>query len=293
MCTSFAVYNKNPIYGMNMDHPDKERNFKITSFKCNSKCKDKLNCQKCILENNIITRFHCQNRENNRFIDSVCMNSLGIFSNYQFLVPGNKIDIKKSKNSISAGNLFSQTQMYMKDVKDIINRIQNKNVFFNQFGQFSLHNLYADKYGNAVVLEASVKGNEITAIKDNYIVMTNFPVYKFAGKHYSEVVGDGDDRYKIANREIIKHRGNFDIKQAFDVLEKTKHTSKNYPTNCSMVFDPVNLNIYIVLFGNFSKIWKVSINEKIIQTHEGFDNHHEFKIGSKGILASELGKYYT
>ena len=293
MCTSFAVYFNKPIYAMNIDHPDRERKFKITDIKCNNGCIDSGKCDKCYLQNNTIKRFHCQNRENDRFLDSACMNSLGLFSNYQFLVPNKEIQIPKPKsNKISVGSLFSQSQMYMGTVSDLINRIGDEKIYYNDsFGSFKLHNLFADKEGYAIVLEASENRNEISYVHDNFIVMTNFPVYEFEGKHYSEVYGDGSDRYKIACNKILKNKDDFDLQKAFDVLKMARHSSEYFPTVCSMVFDPTNLYVYLALFGVFDKIWRVSIKENIIETYSGFEGAYKFRIGAKGILASELEKY--
>jgi hypothetical protein len=280
MCTSFATYFSNPIYAMNIDHSDRERKFKITTLKRNWK-------------NDTIIRFHCQNRENGKFLDSACMNSLGMFSNYQFLVPNKDEQIPKSKsNRISDGNLFSQSQMYVETVDELLRRMGDRTVYYsNSFDPFKLHNMYADKEGGAIVLEASENGNAISSLEDKFIVMTNFPVYEFKGKHYSEVYGEGSDRYKIIHNEIIKNKDNFGIEQAFDVLKKTCDSSEYFPTVCSMVFDPIGLYVYLVLFGNFKKMWRISIKENIIETYTGFKEPHRFKIGTKGILASELEKY--
>lgn len=293
MCTSFATYFHEPIYAQNIDNPDRERKFKITKLECKKSCIDSGKCDECNLKNNTIIMFHCQNRENNRYIDSVCMNSLGMFSNYQFLVPNNNIEIPKPKsNKIAAGNLFSQSQMYFGTVSGLINRIDNKTVYYNDsFGVFRLHNMFADKKGQAIILEASENSNAISSIHDKFIVMTNFPVYEFEGKHYSDVQGDGSDRYKIAHEEIIKNKNDFGVDQAFDVLKKVRHTSEYYPTVCSLVFDPNRLYVYIALFGIFEKTWRVSIFENTVESYTGFDKTYKFKIGTKGILASELEKY--
>lgn len=290
MCTSFAVYSNEPVYGMNIDHPDRERKFKITRIKCGRGCIDSGNCHKCRLNSNPIIRFHCQNRENGKFLDSACMNSLGMFSNYQFLVPNNDLPIQKPKfNKISDGNLFSQSQMYTGTVSELLERMGGKTVYYsNLYGSFKLHNMFADKEGHAIVLEEGENGNAITNLQDGFMVMTNFPVHEFKGKHYSEVYGDGSDRYKLASDEIIKHKNNFSIHQALDVLKKVRHTSEYFQTVCSMVFDPVRLHIYLALSGEFQRIWRISIMEDIIESYSGFRGTHKFKVGAKGILASEL-----
>jgi len=289
MCTSFAAYFDKPIYGMNMDDQERERRFKVTILKCNKKCGDKGNCSKCILKNSNVIRFHCQIKDGNGFLENACMNNFGVFSNYQTLIPNNETKLDKPKLSIPIGKLFYQSQMYSKNVKDILGHIGNKTLY-NDF-RTGLHNMFADKNGNAIILERSENGNEISNIKDNFIVMTNFPVYEFAGKPYSKVMGFGEDRYKIAYKEINSQKKNFDIMQGFNVLEKAKNTSSQNPTVCSMIFEPNELNIYIVLFGKFDKIWKISILNNSIETYKGFNEQYKFKLGSKGMLSSQLEQY--
>ena len=67
-----------------------------------------------------------------------------------------------------------------------------------------------------------------------------------------------------------------------------RHTSEYFQTVCSMVFDPVRLQVYLVLSGEFQRIWRISIMEDIIESYSGFRGTHKFKVGAKGILASEL-----
>jgi penicillin V acylase-like amidase (Ntn superfamily) len=48
----------------------------------------------------------------------------------------------------------------------------------------SLHNLVADRFGDAIVVETGETGNQITEIQDRYMVMTNFPIYQLKGNLY-------------------------------------------------------------------------------------------------------------
>jgi hypothetical protein len=253
-----------------MDWYERERKFRIT------KTKGKRSIFNCDIK-----------LDDGRFIENACMNSLGIFSNIQILHPNNEIKkIPKKRNSM--GGIFFQSQNYATDVNDLVRIIGDKPVYTNV--KPGLHNMYADINGNAIVLEASENGNEISYIKDNYIVMTNFPVYEFREKHYSKVSGIGSDRYIIAHKEIIKHKNNFGIKQGFNVLKKAKNTSKHSPTVCSLIFDPIESNVYFVLFSIFEKIWKVSILDNTIETYKGFDKQYKSQLGSRGITSSELEK---
>jgi hypothetical protein len=253
-----------------MDWYERERKFKITKTK------------------NKRSIFHCTIKlDDGRFIENACMNDLGLFSNFQILHPNSEIKkIPKKRNNI--GKIFFESQNHAADVNDLKRIIGDKPVYTNV--KPGLHNMYADKNGNAIVLEASENGNEISYVKDNRLVMTNFPVYEFREKHYSKVFGIGSDRYIIAHKEINKHKNNFGIKQGFDVLKKARNTSTHSPTVCSLIFAPIELNVYFVLFSIFDKIWKVSILNNTIETYEGFNKQYKSKLGSKGITSSELEK---
>jgi len=45
-----------------------------------------------------------------------------------------------------------------------------------------------------------------------------------------------------------------------------------YPTRCSMVFDPNNLEIYVYLEKNFNKIFKLSLENQTIETYSGIES---------------------
>lgn len=74
-------------------------------------------------------------------------------------------------------------------------------------------------------------------------------------------------------------------------MKKTRHTSEYFPTVCSMVFDPIGLYVYLALFGDLGKIWRIPVRENIIETYSGFEETYRIKIGTKDVLASELEKY--
>ena len=48
----------------------------------------------------------------------------------------------------------------------------------------TLHDLFADLYGNAMVVEAGDEENVVTRIEDDLLVMTNFPNGDFVGRGY-------------------------------------------------------------------------------------------------------------
>jgi hypothetical protein len=55
-----------------------------------------------------------------------------------------------------------------------------------------------------------------------------------------------------------------------------------------MVFDPVALEVYVALEGDFSKIYRVSVEDATIETHEGFEEHESWKLGRFGVSTAVL-----
>ena len=94
----------------------------------------------------------------------------------------------------------------------------------------SLHNLVADRFGDAMVVETGEIGNQITEIQDRYMVMTNFPIYQLKGKSYEDAEGIGSERYKIAHRYIRRNLKAFDTEKGMEVLKQAQSMSEIYPT---------------------------------------------------------------
>ena len=118
---------------------------------------------------------------------------------------------------VDLGEIFEYSSAGTSTVKEVAGFFNNRKVTeIEGFTQHGIHSLYADKNGDAMIVEASDKGSEITKIKDRFIVMTNFPVYKFSDKNYKEVKGDGADRYKTAYEYILENKDVFNRDHAFE-----------------------------------------------------------------------------
>jgi hypothetical protein len=129
----------------------------------------------------------------------------------------------------------------------------------------------------------------ITRIEDDFIVMTNFPNADFADASHAEVEGVGADRYKLAYEHILDNLETFDVETGLEVLERAVSTA-DYATLSSMVFDPERSEVYIALDRDFTRIWKVSIGDEIIETYAGFDRFESMRLDASGVLASDLQK---
>jgi hypothetical protein len=175
------------------------------------------------------------------------------------------------------------------DVEQVENSINGKQ--WIQFKGPSIHNLFADIKGNAIVTETDNKENFITHIENKFIVMSNFFNHGLAGKSYKEAVGAGADRYITAHDHIAQNMDSFSVDKGFELLEKVSLKDKDCSTLCSMIFQPQTNHIYIAVYQDFETIWKVSLSNKTIETHSGFDKYFQTRLGEDGILASDLESF--
>ena len=270
-CTSFAAYSEKTLYGMNFDYsPDVAQKFTISSG----------------FQGKV---FQMASRAPFGFADIAGMNIKGLFASCQMLFPEGKPPAARSNNQISTA-VFHQMALSkfekVPEVKDFL----NKRKVVHTIG-VSLHNLVADRFGDAMVVEFGVSKNRITRIQDRYIVMTNFPNYQLKGKSYEEAEGYGAERFKIAHQYIRGNFKDFDIEKGIEVLNMARNSSESFPTRCSLVFDPNKKEIYISLENNFHKIWKVSLENQTIETHRGFATFKRQPIPVEGLLATELAQW--
>jgi hypothetical protein len=146
----------------------------------------------------------------------------------------------------------------------------------------TLHDLFADPGGEAVVVEVIEDQEELTAISGKSIVMTNFPVSSIRGQPIEEIEGVGADRYQIATLGIQDNLDEFQVDDGLRILEETALEGE-FSTQASMVFDPINLEVYIALDRDFNKIWLVSLKENTISTFRGFKGRETLPVDHNGV----------
>lgn len=267
-CTSFAVYSDETLYGMNFDYPDTEIKFTIEP------CGDR-------------KVFQMKFADGEGFSATVGMNSAGLFSSCQMLFP----EVPETTSSpgphdVYPWEVYRQALFGFESVQEVTEFLSDKRVIH---GSVTLHDLFADLYGDAMVVEAGDKENVITGIEDGFIVMTNFPNGDFAGRSYRNVEGVGADRYKIAYEAILDHMASFDIDRGLETLEQAV-LSGEFSTQASLVFAPERGEVYLALKRDFGKIWKVSLADETIGTYAGFGRARTMNLGPAGVLASDLEK---
>lgn len=269
-CSSFAVYAERPIYGMNFDYDNCPMKFLIS-------------------ETDGIKTFHLAFQRpikgNMIWVRTAGMNDKGLFASCQEELPYTVNPPHPKDGEIYIHQLYTQLDSYGK-TEEVLNICSMKKLV--QHEAVSVHNLFADKYGNAVVTEATANGNRLMKINGGFIVMTNFPNRSIEGESYKKAKGTGDERYIMAHEFIQEHKDEFDINYGMTVLEKIRMTQPTIKTSCSMVFDPQNNAIYIAVKQNYHKIFKVSLNNSTIETLRGFGKYQKTSLDSEGILFSSL-----
>lgn len=270
-CTSFAVYSDKTVYGMNFDYlPDARLKFTIAS-----------SVQGNVFQMGSLVPFG--------FAQLVGMNSKGLFAACQMLFPEGSSPLEQSDNQISSG-VFQHISLYrFENVSQVKNFLRERKVV-HSIGA-SLHNLVADRFGEAMVVEVGDAENKITGIEDRYMVMTNFPNHQLQGKSYDEAEGMGAERFKIVHRYIKGNFKDFNIEKGIEVLKLAQNRSGTYTTRCAMVFDPDEKEIYICLENNFEKIWKVSLENQTIETYRGFASFKRQPIPVEGLRALALAEW--
>jgi len=276
-CTSFAVYSNQIFYGMNFDFADFAMKFLIST-------------------NGDIKTFHLLFERTfgdvGLFVKTAGMNTKGLFASCQEQHPFNG-NPQENKN----GNLYVY-ELYEKiDCSDSIENIEKileKTKIINM-PELNLHNLFADVDGNAFIVASGPDGNAITQMDGKFIVMTNFENHLLDGKSYTEADGMGSDRYIICTEYLQDTIHNFTIDNGIELLHKARNQDPVYATACSMVFDPQNNNVYIFLYCDLNRIYKVDIETNIIEIWKGPTNKHTqpLTIGDEGIMVSDLIKHYV
>ncbi len=274
-CTSFALYGTQIFYGMNFDYFSIPLKFLMESG----------------LEMNIfhLSFLYDQTVDDPKykgyFAKTCGMNSNGLFCASQEIEPY----IEGRKNT-------KKGEVHIDDQNEAISKYSNtdrvkKEIEGKQWIQYigpSIHNMFADINGAAMVTETDNKKNFITGIECDFIVMSNFANHSLVGKSYAEAEGAGAKRYQLAYKFLSENTNSFTVEKGFHLLKKAYCRDKNCKTLCSMIFHPKTNSVYIALKLNMEKIWKVSIDQQTIETFEGHNRYQKANIGKEGILSKDL-----
>ena len=269
-CTSFAVYSDNIIYGMNFDYPDSEITIRIDEYEELNKV------------------FYLSFEAFGLHSGDAFLNTEGLFTTMQDHVPYEPYTMYPEEGSETVSGLAMMSP-YLFDTVDEAREYLHDREVIHAYGSY--HSLYADAGGDAMILEVIDEEIARTDIKGSFIVMTNFPIALQAEKDYKDLTGFSIDRYVTAYEYIEEHFEEFNIEMAFEALEKTAQEGGTYPTQYSVVHDPVNQVSYIAIQRDYEKIWKVSLADNSVETYTGFNKQIAYTIGEEGVPFSQLVEY--
>ncbi len=269
-CTGYAVYADKAWYGMNFDYPpESDIRFSVSDFESCS-----------------IFTMHFFNNDRSIWIPTVGMNEHGLFASLQYQCPMIEGMSLQSESQLYIYQLFNRAindYSSIDEVEFIIDSVELVNLY-----DLTLHALIADPSGKALIAEAGDGENLITGIDENWIVMTNFKNADFINTPPEEIVGVGDERYRSALAYIEENCSSFGLPEAFGTLEAAINTDSVWSTKASMIFDPLERIVYIGIDSDFQRIWRVSIDDGIIETWSGFVKGRSAPVRRNGITVSEL-----
>jgi hypothetical protein len=269
-CTGFAVYSGVALYGMNFDYPPNEIRFSIEEHGAGA-----------VFFGSFWMRDH--------YGRTVGMNEHGLFSSNQMVSPARATVDEPAENEMFIWDAFYDGLRECTSVDEVLTWIGDRRVV--QYQSLQLHNVYADPVGDAAVVECGAAENVITEIDGPFIVMTNFHCGDFVGLDPNDVAGDGAERYRVAHRYIEENLEAFDVDHGFEVLRRTAMATGDFKTRYSLVLDPEALEIYIAIERDYDHIWKVSLADRTIETHRGFDEHHVFPLDATGVTGPFLQEF--
>lgn len=274
-CTSFSCYSGQTWYGMNFDYPQRSILFRIVQE------------QDCpaVLE----MGFH----EEGNLCRVYGFNTNGQFSTCQMLYPPVSSFDSPGSDEITLFDAWIFFLRLFPGVPELLDYLETGDsngtgIHVIQGPPITIHCMMSDPSGNAIVLETSDEENMITPAQDGILVMTNFANHLFAGQPYTEVSGVGADRYITAWQIILDNFESFDYEMAWETLSQTIQHSGGFPTQCSTVFDPEGQVAYIALHRNLERIWRVRMDERMIETFEGFDTYSSLPLDENGVTAEQL-----
>jgi len=272
-CTGFAVYSAETWFGMNFDYPPES------------------DIRFCLSDPAGSTVFTMEFLQTDRmvWVSTAGMNEYGLFSSLQYQCPMVEGTSEPQEEQLYLYQLFMMALSEcssLAEVESIINSVELINL-----RDLTLHALIADASGNALIAEAGDDENLISMIDDNWIIMTNFKNADFTGLPPEDIVGVGDERYRRALAFIEDNYDGFGVTEAIETLQAAVNDDPVWSTKASMVFDPADRVVYIGIDGDFHRIWKLSMDDRVLQTWLGFKKNRSAQIDENGISVMELRKW--
>jgi hypothetical protein len=267
MCTSFAVYNRMPIYGMNFDFPEVELKFAVEQTELGG-------------------IFYLSFLWDGRYRTVAGVNQAGLFAAAQILVAQFEIDPQPGEFTITPYELFSHALQTGRKIDDVLKILGNRRLAYTTLRKG--HQLYADICGNTCILEPGPKSNRIYPLTGRNTVLTNNLFERQQVRAAANMQRLGLDRYQIAHQWINERGTHFTFQDGLELLYRTQLTRGRFTTQCSLVVVPGEAAIYLSLKRDFQHIWKINLAENTLQPMNGDLKAPMRSIAAGGISSRDL-----
>ncbi len=264
MCTSFVLHADQTYIGMNFDIAD--RPIQLSLKDC--------------------SQFVVQQKEASQFLPAFGINRAGAFMNLLTVAPHQAGTYRRGKNCVHIVKLLDTVLGENLDATALSSLLHGKMIV--NVPNFSVHSLVTCTDRSAYVVEPGRQSLVFTPSEHKFVVLTNFPLSDFIDHAYTDVVGDGAERYKTCYRMLEASQHAFSIERGFAVLEATAQTQGDFPTQVSMLAVPEEERIYFAINRAYRKQFVFSFDTSVIQTYAGFAEKQEHNLEKKPILVSEL-----
>ena len=251
MCTSFAVYSKKAVFGMNYDYIP-------------------VNNYAVIRKKGSVHSFQLMTEAADRIYPQFIFNSSGFFFNFQSI---NGSDFRcskvKTENSIDLFD-FCDSIQFASSVQEAVAIMQDHSLSVPlnfKVPILSIQSLLADRSGDTAVFDYDRDKTHITPGKYRPVVMTNFA--HCAPPPEKDIQFLELTRYTTADRYIKSHK-DFDIDDGLKVLQLTQLNDAP-ETLVSAVIDVNSSEIYLFLNRNFDRIIKINLKQCTLSGFQGFD----------------------
>ncbi len=267
-CTGFAVYADEAWYGMNFDYPP---DYPI-----------RFDAGPNGAGNGLISMSFYRDM----WIPTAGMNGYGIFATLQYQCPMFEGVDMPDQGEIFIHQLCILALGYCSSLSTVEGFIDSLDLV--NLPDLTLHALIADTTGAALIAESGDDGDCITRIDGDWLVMTNFRNADFTETRPENIEGVGAERYWRALNYIGDHHEDFSLNDALAALEAAVETDEIWSTKASMVYRPSEMALYFCIDSDFGHVWKISMNDNMIETYSGFDEPRRLDIGEDGITSAEL-----
>ena len=274
-CTSFALYGNQIFYGMNFDYFSIPLKFFIESGKGMN-----------IFHLGFLFEQTIDDPKYKGYFAKTCgMNTKGLFCASQEVEPFVEGSKTPRENEIHIDDLYEAISN-CSDIEEIKASLPDKQ--WIQFIGPSIHHMFADSKGKAMVTETDNTCNYITEIEGDFMVMANFANHSLRDTSPESPQGAGAQRYGITHRVLSENAQDFSIEKGFSLLKSAQCKDKGFKTLCSMICHPGTHSVYIALNLDMERIWKVRIDQKTIETHKGYSRYQKMLLNENGMGSEEL-----